>query len=207
VIIQRVTLLTPVVINRIQNPAPEARREADNIVPLEVHPEPHKIVERPLNPVEEPDVVYTITEEFEVLSAATTPPQLEAQISSTPPVDQSPRAKALAEALFGGETISPAVSPPRINHSAEELRDEVERKVLAITTALKSHTRVNLRPDLTHGPLYFIDPSRHGLFSLIWYSNCRQNSIPIPLPICISTNINLHLVSQILASIQIHIQI
>lgn len=138
VIIQRVTSPAPVVINRIQSPTPETRPETENIVPPEVLPEPPMIIARPQSPVEEPTVVYTITEEFEVPSAATTPPQTEAQISISPPVDQSPRARALAEALFGGETTSPAVSPPRINRSAEELHDEVGRKVLAATTALKS---------------------------------------------------------------------
>ena len=100
------------------------------------------IVARPISPVGEPPIVYTITEEFEVPSAATTPPQIELDIAVTPPppADQSPRAKALAEALFGGEPpeSTATASPPRRNQSAEELHDEVERKVIAATVALKS---------------------------------------------------------------------
>jgi len=140
VIVQRVTSPAPVIVNRVQSPAPEARPEPENIMQPEVLSEPPMIVARPLSPVEEPPVEYAIPEEPEPpLSVTTTPPQEEAKEDiATPPVDQSPRAKALAEALFGGEATVPAVSPPRINLSAEELHDEVERKVMAATTALKN---------------------------------------------------------------------
>lgn len=128
----------PVVINRIQSPAPEVRAEPEPGLVQEAVQEVPLIVARPLSLVDEPPTVYTITEEFEVPSAATTPPRLELDVAVTPPVDQSPRAKALAEALFGGEPPEPAVSPPRASPSAEELHDEVERKVMAATVALKS---------------------------------------------------------------------
>jgi serine/arginine repetitive matrix protein 2 len=93
------------------------------------------IVARPISPIGESLPQVDESKEFEVPSAATTPPLVEPEL----PVEQSPRARALAEALFGKDQATPSGSPLRPKPpSTEELRDEVEKKAMAATVALKN---------------------------------------------------------------------
>lgn len=124
-------------IKRVQSPIIEASQPMtlpEHSSPVDERPKGPLIVARPPDHEDEPPVDYTATKEFEVPSPSLTPPLTQ----TTPAVDQSPRAKALAEALFGNEKLSPAPTPLRNQPSAEDIEDEIVKRAMAATAALKS---------------------------------------------------------------------
>lgn len=135
---QPVVNATAVLQKQASTIAPEVKSEPPAVIVQTTSALP-MIVTRPISPIGELLPQVDESKEFEVPSAATTPPLLEPELVAEP----SPRARALAEALFGKDQTTPGVTPgasPVRPHkpSTEDLRDEVEKKAMAATVALKN---------------------------------------------------------------------
>lgn len=130
-------------IKRVQSPALETiPQEPQQPQAAVAHAsEPPLIVDRPQSNSLDDSIQLDDPKEFEVPSAPNTPPP---PINVSLAVDQSPRARALAEALFGPEPAparlspSPNASTTPQTPSAEDLQQEVQLKAAAATAALKS---------------------------------------------------------------------